>query len=112
MIVIGSVFLLGTGLFFLKKSKKQPPKEEVTELKNVSGFTSTPGESNADFEEYLCAYAKQRNIKKDSLEEIEYLMAANFESIQLSYVYQTNKALVLNDVRSCIEKAAQKYMES
>lgn len=103
------LFAIVFGPLFLKK-KQRVPLEEITTLKNVPSFTAQPGDTNDDFEDYLCSYAEEHEVKTDSLKEIEYFMVSEFESIRLSYVYQTGKTLVLNDIPGCIANAAKKYV--
>lgn len=94
-----------------RRNKPGPDQEESVPLQSVTGFIPDCDDSQSEFVHYICAWAKQQQIKKSSLEDLQNVFASQFESLQLSYVFQTNETLVLNDVNDTIAIAAQKYLD-
>lgn len=109
-ISIAILFFILVILPFIFKCKKRPrpQKEEVISICNVKDFAQKDS-GNKDFVLYLCAWAREQKVPKESVEQICNSFAGSFESIKLSYVYQTGKMLMLNDVNRTILNAAQLY---
>jgi hypothetical protein len=107
------LFIIFIVLSFILKRKKRPKsqkEEELISIRSVKNFVQK-GTDNNDFVSYLYAWAQQQKVPKESIEQISQALAESFESIKLSYVYQTGKILILNNVNDTIRTAATQYFE-
>jgi hypothetical protein len=121
-IIIALIFLAGTMFLWLRRGKKvkmvdvighhYPGDDGPTPLVKVD-FKNDPAKSGEeDFLGYMQKYAEKQKLEKNSEKETLGFFIDHFDSLRLSYVFETGKPLMLNNVSETINKASMNYLKS
>ncbi len=87
--------------------RRENSKIETVPLRNVPHIKIAECES--DFIQFICKCARNEKVETDSIESVEQYFVKNFQSLKLSYVYQTKSILALNNIPKVLHTAAKKY---